>query len=116
LSTRLTIAGFALVSVAVLGIGATTASADDEPGPPESAGVPVNEFATEFHGCAGPLRSAIANGTLAGVTVGDLTIPDGFGQSFNPGGHVGSTDELAFLMDAIGLDLSQIQALCATLA
>jgi hypothetical protein len=110
------IAGLALVSVAVLGVGATTASAEEPPGPPTSGGVPVNEFATEFHGCAGPLRNAIANGTLAGVTVGNLTIPDGFGQSFNPGDHTGSTDELAFLMDATGLSLSQIEALCATLA
>jgi hypothetical protein len=47
--------------------------------------------------------------------VGDLTVPDGLSQSFNPGAHVGSTDEIAFLMQATGFDLSTIQQLCASL-
>jgi hypothetical protein len=99
---------------AVLGatiLGGGQAVADE----PTSAGVPVSDFATEYHGCAGPLRSMIASGALDGVQVGNLTVPPGFSQSFNPGAHVGSTDEIAFLMQATGFDLATIQQLCAAL-
>ena len=82
---------------------------------PTSAGVPVSDFATQYHCCAGPLRSMIASGALDGVQVGNLTVPGGFSRSFNPGAHVGSTDEIAFLMQATGLDLATIGELCAAL-
>lgn len=101
-------------TMAVVGttiLGASPAMADE----PTSAGVTVSDFATEYTGCAGPLRSLIASGALDGAQVGDLTVPDGFSQSFNPGAHVGSTDEIAFLMQATGFDLSTIQQLCASL-
>jgi len=100
----------AIVAIAILGPH-PTAQADE----PTSAGVPVSDFATGYHGCAGPLRSMIASGALDGVQVGNLTVPDGFSQSFNPSVHVGSTDEIAFLMEATGFDLATIQQLCATL-
>src|SRR5215218_868278 len=99
----------AVLGVTILGGG--PAAADE----PTSAGVPVSDFATEYHGCAGPLRSMIASGALDGVQVGNLTVPDGFSQTFNPGAHVGSTDEIAFLMQATGFDLATIQQLCAAL-
>lgn len=103
-----------LGTTAVLGItvlGASPAQADE----PTSAGVPVSDFATEYHGCAGPLRSMIASGALDGVQVGSLTVPDGFSKSLNPGAHEGSTDEIAFLMEATGFDLATIRELCAAL-
>jgi hypothetical protein len=99
----------AVAGIAVLGPHA--AQADE----PTSSGVPVSDFATQYHGCAGPLRSMIASGALDGVQVGNLTVPDGFSKSFNPGAHVGSTDEIAFLMEATGLDQATIQQLCAAL-
>src|SRR5687768_15354283 len=80
--------------------GATPALA----GQPTSDGVPVAEFATDYQGCAGPLRSMIASGALGGVQVGDLVVPDGFSQGFNPGAHLGSVDEIAFIEQATGLD------------
>ena len=98
-----------VLGVTILGGGPAVA---DEP---TSAGVPVSDFATGYHGCAGPLRSMIASGALDGVQVGNLTVPPGFSQSFNPGTHVGSTDEIAFLMQATGFDLATIQQLCAAL-
>ena len=99
----------AVAAVAMCAIAAGPAAASGEPSNP----VPVSIFATQYQGCAGPLRSAIANGSLDGVTVGTLTIPAGFSQSFNPGDHTGSTDELAFLIQQTGLTLVQLQALCA---
>ena len=112
MSVTTTIATALVIGGTALGLGATPALAS----PPESDGVPVNVFATDYQGCAGPLRSAIANGSLAGAVVGDLTVPDGFDGSFNPGGHVGSVDEIAFLEAATGLDRATVQALCASLS
>jgi len=103
------LSGTALLGMTVL--GGSPASADE----PTSAGVPVSDFATHYHGCAGPLRSMIASGALDGVQVGNLSVPDGFSKSFNPGAHVGSTDEIAFLMQATGFDLATISELCAAL-
>jgi hypothetical protein len=103
-----------LGTTAVLGItvlGPSPAQAAE----PTSAGVPVSDFATQYHGCAGPLRSMIASGALGGVQVGNLTVPDGFTKSFNPGAHTGSTDEIAFLIEATGFDLATSQELCAVL-
>jgi hypothetical protein len=64
-------------------------------------GTPANSFATNCQQYLGPLRSQIAQGDFAGVGP--------FGEHFtgqvNPGAHVGTVGEEAFL-DALGIDTS----------
>ena len=64
-------------------------------------GTPANDFATNCQQYLGPLRSQIAQGDYAGVGP--------FGEHFtgqvNPGAHVGTVGEEAFL-DALGIDTS----------
>ena len=64
-------------------------------------GTPANGFATNCQGYLGPLRSQIAQGDYAGVGP--------FGHHFtgqvNPGAHIGTVGEEAFL-DALGVDTS----------
>lgn len=64
-------------------------------------GTPANDFATNCQQYLGPLRSQIAQGDFAGVGP--------FGEHFtgqvNPGVHVGTVGEEAFL-DALGVDTS----------
>ena len=64
-------------------------------------GTPANGFATDCQQYLGPLRSQIAQGDFAGVGP--------FGEHFtgqvNPGAHIGTVGEEAFL-DALGIDTS----------
>jgi hypothetical protein len=64
-------------------------------------GTPSNDFATNCQGYLGPLRSQIAQGNFAGFGP--------FGEHFtgqvNPGAHIGTVGEEAFL-DALGVDTS----------
>ena len=64
-------------------------------------GTPANDFATNCQQYLGPLRSQIAQGDFAGVGP--------FGEHFtgqvNPGAHIGTVGEEAFL-DALGIDTS----------
>jgi hypothetical protein len=64
-------------------------------------GTPADGFATNCQQYLGPLRSQIAQGDFAGVGP--------FGEHFtgqvNPGVHVGTVGEEAFL-DALGVDTS----------
>ena len=69
--------------------------------PPE--GLHPSEFATQYGGCLGQLRSLIARGEFAGVGP--------FGKHFtgevNPGRHQGTVGEEEFLRHVIGIqDLS----------
>ena len=65
---------------------------------PATADNSTSNFATNDTGCLGGLRSAIARGDLAGVKLPDgFVIPAGFGAQFNPGGHLGTVGEAAFL-------------------
>jgi hypothetical protein len=65
------------------------------------AGTPANDFAISCQQYLGPLRSQIAQGNFAGVGP--------FGEHFtgqvNPGTHLGTVGEEAFL-DALGIDTS----------
>jgi len=64
-------------------------------------GTPPNDFAKNCQEYLGPLRSQIARGDFAGVGP--------FGEHFtgqvNPGAHLGTVQEEAFL-DALGIDTS----------
>ena len=81
-----------------------------------AADTPANSFATEYSGCLGPLRSAIASGALDGATLPDGTmLPAGFGGSFNPGGHLGTVAEAEFLLSH-GFTEDQLADFCGSLA
>jgi hypothetical protein len=75
-------------------------------------GIPPDVFATQYSGCLGPLRSAIAQGQFAGVGP--------FGQHFtgqvDPGAHQGTVGEEEFLETVIGIPVDQLQAFCAQFA
>jgi hypothetical protein len=72
-------------------------------------GITPSEFATQYKGCLGPLRSLIAQGEFAGVGP--------FGEHFtgevNPGAHVGTVGEEEFLRFVIGIPADQLAAFCA---
>ena len=110
---RLKLSSITVLSLAVLLGSASPAFAD--PPPQVAAGTPANGFATQFSGCLGGLRSAIARGDLVGVTLpGGLTLPSGFSGSFNPGDHFGTVAEEWFLRTVGGLSAEQLAALCAS--
>jgi hypothetical protein len=101
-----------LKTLAVAGLGALalTAPARAVESPP--SGIPPNEFATQYSGCLGQLRSMIARGDFAG------TGP--FGQHFtglvNPGAHQGTVGEEEFLEVVIGIPADELAAFCAQFA
>jgi hypothetical protein len=72
-------------------------------------GIPPSEFATEYAGCLGKLRSEIARGDFAGFGP--------FGRHFtglvNPGAHQGTVGEEEFLRIVIGIPESELAAFCA---
>jgi hypothetical protein len=92
-----------LLAVACLfGTIATPAAADNA----------TSDFAKNDTGCLGGLRSAIARGDLAGVTFPDgFVVPAGFNADFNPGGHLGTLGEAAFLTSH---GVTDLDAFCAT--
>lgn len=95
----------------------SVALADDNhvtPGPGSQQPLSATEFATQYPGCLGPLRSLIANGTLAGATLpSGFVVPDGFSDSFNPGGHYGTVGEAYFLEVIGGIPADQLSSFCA---
>jgi len=93
IQTLLLAAVIVALAGSLLQVGAVQADAPD--------GTPANGFATNCQQYLGPLRSQIAQGNFAGVGP--------FGEHFtgqvNPGVHVGTVGEEAFL-DALGIDTS----------
>jgi hypothetical protein len=81
---------------------------------PAAADNSTSNFATKDSGCLGGLRSAIARGDLAGAQLPDgFVIPAGFGAQFNPGGHLGTVGEAAFLQSH---GVTNVDAFCAQFA
>jgi hypothetical protein len=99
--TRL--AAAALVALAL----AAPAGATESP----PTGIPPSEFATNYKGCLGKLRSALAQGLPVGP------FANGFGPGVNPGVHQGTVGEEEFLRTVI-LPLlppgTTLEALCAS--
>jgi hypothetical protein len=99
----------ALGPVAALALAAPAAAAT--PGALENppTGIPPSVFATQYSGCLGPLRSAIAQGQFAGIGP--------FGEHFtgqvDPGAHQGTVGEQEFLETVIGIPADQLAAFCA---
>jgi hypothetical protein len=79
---------------------------------PAAADNATSDFATNDTGCLGGLRSAIARGDLAGHALPDgFAAPAGFNGDFNPGGHLGTVGEAAFLQSHLVTDLDAFCAL-----
>jgi hypothetical protein len=91
------------VIVAVVMLAAAPSAAAVE-SPPK--GIHPSEFATQYSGCLGKLRGAIARGELAGVGP--------FGRHFtgdvNPGAHQGTVGEEEFLR---ALGITDLAGFCA---
>jgi len=93
-----------LAVVCAFGTFAAPAAADND----------TSDFATNNTGCLGGLRSAIARGDLAGVVLPDgFVVPAGFNGDFNPGGHIGTVGEAAFLQSH---GVTDLDAFCALFA
>jgi hypothetical protein len=82
---------------------------------PVGASNDTSTFATQYNGCLGGLRSAIARGDLDGfVLPSGLVLPAGFSGSFNPGDHLGTVLERWFLTQIGGIPEGDLAALCAS--
>ena len=87
-----------VLAIAVLAVSLIQAGAARADG---LGGTPANSFATNCQGYLGPLRSQIAQGDYSGVG----PFGDHFTGQVNPGAHIGTVGEEAFL-DALGIDTS----------
>jgi hypothetical protein len=100
---RRLVAGLAAFSTALT----LTGSALAVESPP--TGISPSEFATQYDGCLGQLRSQIAQGDFAGVGP--------FGEHFtgavNPGAHQGTVGEQEFLENVIGVPAGALSSFCA---
>jgi hypothetical protein len=100
------LAGAAALGAALALVGSATAVEN----PP--SGIPPSEFATQYSGCLGNLRSMIAQGDFAGIGP--------FGEHFtglvNPGAHQGTVGEEEFLEIVIGIPAEELAAFCAQFA
>lgn len=94
------------------GLAALTLAAPAQAVESPPSGIPPSEFATQYAGCLGQLRSLIAQGDFAGVGP--------FGQHFtglvNPGAHQGTVGEEEFLEIVIGIPADELAAFCAQFA
>jgi hypothetical protein len=95
------------ISAVVAGLAfAAPAPAAAVENPPR--GISPSEFATQYSGCLGQLRSQIAQGNFNGVG----PFGEHFTGSVNPGAHQGTVGEYEFLRDVLGLSDAQIAELC----
>jgi hypothetical protein len=98
---------FIVAALASLTLAAPAAAVESPP-----SGISPSEFATQYSGCLGQLRSRIAQGDFAGIGP--------FGRHFtglvNPGAHQGTVGEEEFLRIVIGIPESELAAFCAQFA
>jgi hypothetical protein len=95
---------FAAAALASLALAAPAAAVESPP-----TGITPSDFATDYSGCLGQLRSMIAQGRFAGVG----PFGDHFTGAVNPGAHQGTVGEQEFLQDVIGVPESALAAFCA---
>jgi hypothetical protein len=95
------------LAVACLGALALTAPARAVESPP--SGIPPSEFATQYSGCLGQLRSMIAQGDFADIG----PFSEHFTGLVNPGAHQGTVGEEEFLELVIGIPAEELAAFCA---
>ena len=89
----LVVAMIAILAVSLMQVAAVKADGLE--------GTPSDGFATNCQEYLGPLRSQIAQGDYSGVG----PFSDHFTGQVNPGAHIGTVGEEAFL-DALGVDTS----------
>lgn len=91
-------------ALASLALASPTAAVESPP-----TGISPSDFAKNYSGCLGHLRSKIAQGDFAGIGP--------FGEHFtglvNPGAHQGTVGEEEFLRIVIGIPESELAAFCA---
>jgi hypothetical protein len=96
--------GFAAAALASLALAAPAAAVESPP-----TGISPSDFATDYSGCLGQLRSGIAQGQFDGVGP--------FGEHFtgavNPGAHQGTVGEQEFLEGVIGVPAPELSGFCA---
>lgn len=101
-STRL----IAASAIGALILAAPAAAVESPP-----TGITPSEFATDYSGCLGKLRSTLAQGLPVGP------FANGFGPGVNPGVHQGTVGEEEFIRTVI-LPLlpagTTLEALCAS--
>ena len=101
-STRL----IAASAIGALILAAPAAAVESPP-----TGISPSEFATQYSGCLGKLRSTLAQGFPVGP------FANGFGPGVNPGVHQGTVGEEEFIR-AVILPLlapgTTLEALCAS--
>jgi hypothetical protein len=103
------------MTIAKLAAALSTALAALALAAPVGASNDTSTFATQYNGCLGGLRSAIARGDLAGHPLpSGLVLPEGFSGAFNPGDHRGTVLEHWFLTQVGGLSEAQLATLCAS--
>jgi hypothetical protein len=97
----------AATSLAALALAGPAQAVESPP-----SGISPSEFATQYSGCLGKLRSMIAQGDFAGLGP--------FGRHFtglvNPGAHQGTVGEQEFLEIVIGIPTEELAAFCAQFA
>ncbi len=86
----------------------------DPPHPVESPpeGTTPDEFATDYSGCLGSLRSAIARGEFEDIG----PFEEHFNGQVNPGAHQGTVGEEEFLtalLDYLGMNIT-VEEFCAS--
>ncbi len=95
---------FAVGALASMALASPAAAVESPP-----TGTSPSEFATQYSGCLGHLRSMIAQGDFAGLGP--------FGEHFtglvNPGAHQGTVGEEEFLTIVMGIPESELAAFCA---
>jgi hypothetical protein len=92
-----------VAAIALIVLSAPAAAVESPP-----SGLSPSEFATQFSGCLGHLRSMIAQGDFAGLGP--------FGEHFtglvNPGAHQGTVGEEEFLTIVMGIPETELAAFC----
>jgi hypothetical protein len=94
----------AAAALASLALAAPAAAVESPP-----TGISPRDFATDYSGCLGQLRSMIAQGAFAGVG----PFGDHFSGTVNPGAHQGTVGEEEFLTSVIGIPEPALAAFCA---
>jgi hypothetical protein len=95
---------FAAAALASLALAAPAAAVESPP-----TGTSPSDFATDYSGCLGQLRSMIAQGQFAGVG----PFGEHFSGTVNPGAHQGTVGEEEFLQSVIGVPAPELATFCA---
>ena len=94
---------FVVAAIASIVLAVPAAAVEAPP-----SGLSPSEFATQYSGCLGHLRSMISQGDFVGL--GPFGVH--FTGSVNPGAHQGTVGEEEFLTMVMGIPESELVAFC----